>query len=248
MKNIIKIMIVALATITFASCHDVTTDGVTRITYYPSITLLEGPMLTVELGKTFTDPGVIATEGETDITDKVKVSGSVNTNKVGMYQLTYSAINVDGFAGTATRNVYVYDPSITTDLSGSYTVNLEQSNRLQFSNGAIIKYSDMGGLYGGDFSNFTVDLEQFLPGIFHVNDFFGGYYFAGRNYDSRYLMGGYLSLNANNSLDVLSSLVPGWGDSVTALKNASYDPATETIKWGAEYAGSYSFNVVINKK
>jgi len=248
MKNIFKTIVFLLTIILITSCQKITTDGVTDITYYPSFTVLEGTTLTIELGQTFTDPGVIVMEGENDITDKVQVTGSVNSNKVGLYSLTYSATNVDGFSASVTRNVYVYDPSITTDISGDYTVNVDESNRYQFSNGAVINYSDMGDLYGGDFSGFVVTVEQFLPGIFHVTDFYGGYYYAGRNYDSRYLMGGYIALNKDNSLSVLDSLVPGWGDGLDDLVDGSYNPDTETIEWGAEYAGSYSFNVVLNLK
>ena len=248
MKNILKIMAFLLTMVWFAGCHEITTEGVTSVTHYPSFKLLGDEIFTIALGETFIDPGVIVMEGDNDISDKVIVTGTVNTGEVGFYPLTYSATNVDGFSGSAPRLVFVYDPSITTDISGSYTVDLPQSNRFQFSNSAVIEYANLGALYGGDFSKFTVDLEQIAPGIFSVNDLYGGYYYAGRNYSAIYMMGGYIALNGDNSIDVLYSLVPGWGDALDDLSDASYDPATETIEWGAEYAGSYSFNVVLNKK
>jgi len=248
MKNIIKTIAFLVAVLLLASCHKITSEGVTQITYYPSITIIGGD-LTIELGTDFTDPGYIVMEGENDITSKTIVRGTVNTNKVGLYRLSYSATNVDGFSGSATRKVYVYDPSSSTDLSGTYTVDIGNSYRYQFSNGAIIKYSDMGDLFDGDFSEFTVELKpSFLPGYFSVTDMYGGYYYAGRNYDARYLMSGIIAfVEADNSIILVDSFVPGWGDGLDGLDDGIYDPDTETIEWGALYADSYSFNVVLNK-
>ncbi|MCL2650381.1 MAG: DUF5012 domain-containing protein [Candidatus Azobacteroides sp.] len=248
MKNYFKITVLFLGLLfSTSACHDITTDNVTSVTYYVTFELEGGEEYLLPVGEPYIEPGAKAFENGVDVSSKMVVDGSVNSDEVGFYYITYSAVNVDGFPNSATRKVIVYDPTVETDISGSYTVNLDESNRYQFSNGAIIKYSDLGGLYGGDFSNFTVDIKQILPGIFQVSDFYGGYYVAGRNYAKSYLMGGYIALNDDNSLSLLESLVPGWGDSLDDLVDGSYDPDTNTIEWGAEYAGSYSFNVVLNK-
>ncbi|GHU08599.1 hypothetical protein FACS189431_5160 [Alphaproteobacteria bacterium] len=203
----------------------------------------------IPVGTPFNDPGVVALEGENDISSTVVTKGSVNSNKIGLYVIAYSATNVDGFDKTISRDVFVYDPAVSTDISGKYAVDLDYSHRLQFSNGAIIKYADMQGMYGaGDFSTYSVSIDQLAPGIYSVSDLFGGYYVEGRAYAATYAMTGYISLNADNTLDVLSSIVAGWGDSLDALEDASYDPETGSIQWGAEYGGSYSFNVKLNKK
>ena len=248
MKHIFKTFTLFLAIVLLSGCHKITSDGVTFVTSYPIFTMLGDNPLYIELGATFTDPGVVVMEGETDITSKLNVTGSVRTNQTGLYYVTYSAVNKDGFPGSASRKVYVYDPTMTTDISGSYTVDLANSNRYTFSDGSVIEYSDMGAMYGGDFSEFTVEIKSsFLPGYFSVNDLFGGYYVAGRLYDSRYLMGGIIALNRDNSIVVVESRVPGWGDSLNDLEDGFYDPDTQTIEWGAIYADSYSFNVVLNK-
>jgi hypothetical protein len=179
----------------------------------------------------------------------MEVAGTVDENKIGFYDITYSATNVDGFPNSITRTVIVYDPTITANISGKYAVDLTYSNRFQFSNSKTINYADLPALYGkGDFSTYEVTIAQIVPGIYSVSDFFGGYYVEGRAYASIYAMTGFFSLKPDNTVELLSSHIDGWGDSLDDLTNASYDPVTSSIKWGAEYAATYSFNVKLNKK
>jgi len=229
MKNILKTIAFLMIISLMNGCQKITTEGYTDITYYPSITILGDNPTIIMLGDTFTDLGVTVMEGETDITNKVITKGTVNSNKVGFYYVTYSAANIDGISKTASRTVIVYDPSITKDISGNYEVVIDESYRLQFNNNAVIEYADLGDLYGGSFIGFTVDLDLYLPGIFKVNDLFGGYYFAGRKYDIRYQMGGYIALNSDNSIELLESRSPGFGDGLDDLVEAEYDPDTDII-------------------
>jgi hypothetical protein len=76
--------------------------------------------MSVVKGSTFTDPGVKAFEGSNEI--PVTVTGSVNTNETGLYILTYSATNTDGFSATTTRTVVVIASNELpdVDLSGKY--------------------------------------------------------------------------------------------------------------------------------
>ena len=78
----------------------------------PVITVLgENPVI-VEKGSTYTDAGATADGGET-----VTTSGTVDTDVVGTYILTYSATDGNNNTGTATRTVNVVDstaPGIIT--------------------------------------------------------------------------------------------------------------------------------------
>ena len=97
------------------------TVGISKITYFPVLTKQGSDYVTVAAGGTFTDPGVTAKEGTNDLA--VTTSGSVDTNTPGVYTLTYSAINKDGFSASAKRTVVVYSTDVTAtanDLSGSY--------------------------------------------------------------------------------------------------------------------------------
>ncbi len=94
--------------------------GISKVTYYPIFDITGGQNISLVLGSTFTDPGVKASAGGADI--PVVISGSVDVSTVGLYVLTYTATNKDGFSASATRNVFVI-PSAEVpgvDLSGSY--------------------------------------------------------------------------------------------------------------------------------
>jgi hypothetical protein len=98
------------------------TEGISRITYYPLITLKGQQWNTVAQGSTFTDPGVTALEGDTQI--EVKVSGSVNTAVPGVYTIQYDAVNKDGYPATEYRYVGVIAPAVAgIDITGSYKRN-----------------------------------------------------------------------------------------------------------------------------
>ena len=95
--------------------------GISRVTHFPVLTLNGDRYMTIEEGGTFTDPGIKATEGGADI--PYTTDGSVNTGEVGVYDLTYSAVNKDGFPASLTRTVIVYSTETSgaaNDLSGTY--------------------------------------------------------------------------------------------------------------------------------
>src|SRR6185503_13116523 len=68
--------------------------GISRVTFFPVLTLNGERYTTINVGSPFTDPGIVAKEGSADIT--YTKSGSVNTNVPGIYTLTYTAVNKDG--------------------------------------------------------------------------------------------------------------------------------------------------------
>ena len=84
----------------------------------PVITVTNG-IDTVERGATWTDAGATADGGEL-----VTVSGTVNTNIVGTYTITYTATDVSGNTATATRTVTVVDTTapVITVTNGIDTV------------------------------------------------------------------------------------------------------------------------------
>jgi hypothetical protein len=60
--------------------------------------------MTVELGGTYSEPGATSNGGET-----VTITGSVDTDTLGSYTITYTATDANGNTGTATRTVNVVD-------------------------------------------------------------------------------------------------------------------------------------------
>lgn len=95
--------------------------GRSRITFFPVLTLKGEKYMVLPVGGTYTEPGSEAKEGSTPITPAI--TGSVKTTTPGVYTLTYTATNKDGFSVSTTRTVAVYSTDATAEannLAGSY--------------------------------------------------------------------------------------------------------------------------------
>jgi hypothetical protein len=125
MKKLFSIVILSFL-IAFCSCnkdeiHNTDTKvGISDVTFYPIFTMSGSPYISVVQGTAYTEPGVTAKEGGTTI--NVTTTGSVNKDQPGLYTITYSATNKDGFVATTSRTVVVIPaheaPGV--DLSGKY--------------------------------------------------------------------------------------------------------------------------------
>lgn len=228
MKKIIYSLLLVVAA-AFTSCHEVTTEDNSRLTYYASIELDEGSTVIWTLGVPFEEPGYTVTLNGEDITDDanyVTVSGteSVDVDTPGLYYITYAAINDDGFSVSTTRTILVADTTPSVIESGIWTVT-----------------SDTYRTYGGattKFSGYTVVVLQTAPGVFYVSDLMGGYYDQGAAYGSDYAMVGEIELDADDTTIIINSGdVAGWGDSMDSYANAKYDAEKETLYWEVGYVG-----------
>jgi len=230
MKKIINLMGLAILTL-FVSCEKDTED-ISFETNYATFELTEGTPYALPLGTPYTEPGVKAMAGDEEL-EVTTISNNIDETKLGGYSVVYSATNPDGYPATTTRTVGVYSPDAPdTDISGTYVSNMFRTN--------------MTGVVQRSFSGLSVEITKIAPGIFHVSDFLGGYYEQGIGYGSAYAMTGYVALNSDNTLTLLSSHISGWGDSLDYLADATYNPETGIISWKAAYVGSYIFNVTLN--
>lgn len=122
MKSIKLIYLITMFAVLLVSCNDDSTDNVSFVTSYPTFAMEGDAILSVIKGSPFVDPGVTATEGETEI--DVITEGTVDTTTPGVYTITYSATNSDGYQGSTSRTVVVTDEDVSgTDLSGNYKRN-----------------------------------------------------------------------------------------------------------------------------
>lgn len=81
----------------------------------PELTLTGESALSLELGSTYTEPGYTATDNcDGDITDRVTVSGSVDTSAAGTYTLVYTVKDSYDNTATASRTVTVREPEPET--------------------------------------------------------------------------------------------------------------------------------------
>ena len=236
MKKIYLFGLLALGMLALSSCND-DNDELTdsRLTYYADLQMEGDEFMVIPVGSNFVDPGCKGTLAGEDITNDIKIVGAddVDPNTVGFYYITYSAVGSDGYPASVERTVCVYDPSVTTDISGDYTVQ-EGSFRYWFSSGAVVP-----------FSGFPVSIEEIVPGIFSISDMMGGYYDVRAGYGPRYAMNGYIQLTSDNEILALSASVPGWGDSYDEFYDGSYDPETETVTFDLDYAGSMQFHIIL---
>ena len=121
-----NILLLVMTIIIVSSCKKdnvvVTADrvGISKVTYYPVLTLNNGSVSSVVVGSAFNDPGATATAGSSSV--PVTATSNVDVNNVGLYTVTYTATNTDGFSASATRTVVVIPQAETpgVDISGEY--------------------------------------------------------------------------------------------------------------------------------
>ncbi len=235
-----KYSLILIFALIFLSCEK-ETEGISRVTYYVDLTLKGNSVEFTQLGGSFNDPGWTAIQEGEDVSGDVNVTGSVDTNKIGLYTITYSAVNVDGFAKNVSRRVVVYDPTPSPIVSGIYKVS-KSSNRTSFGSGP-------GSAGSSEFaSEPTILIYQVSPGKFYTSDFIGGYYEVGRGYGPNYAMTGHFLLNDDLTITHVDSRIPGWGDGLDNVVNGNYASGSSTLTYTAQYASAYDFNIIATKQ
>ena len=123
-----------LVLLTFASC-EIADPIESTVTKYADFNMTGPKYLYWEQGEAFTDPGVEATEGGDPL--EVQIDGTVDANTPGVYPLTYSAVNSDGFPASVTRYVAVGDKAVAAsrDLSGKYDVGSRETEVSKITDG-----------------------------------------------------------------------------------------------------------------
>ena len=208
-KNVLYTMLFAVVALLVTSCGDKETEGKSRFTYYPTIELEGDTYLVWDKGTPFVDPGYVSTMNGEDVTAEVIISGTPDVNKSGIYTMTYTTKkNDDGFDASATRTVVVLDPN--SAIEGFY---LTQPDSYRTYNGNEVAF-------GNAFEILVIDNGD---GTLYVDDLFGGWYCQRAGYGTKYAMGGTISLAADGTLGLISSLVPGWGDGLDDLTGTFAD-------------------------
>ncbi len=204
-----------------SSCDDESTAGMTRITYYPTIELLGNTSVVLNLGESYVDEGCYAELNGEDISNEVVVTSGINSNKVGIYSVSYEAYNEDGFSASTSRTVYVVDPSSVATL---YFGESQAGTRHYYD--APIYVTDNG------------------DGTYLVDDILGGFQFNGLNpgfeptYD--FHVEAIIKINDDNTVSMVGN-VGSWyfsGSVDVRLENGTFDPATRTFELSLDYGGT----------
>ncbi|RYY99710.1 MAG: DUF5011 domain-containing protein [Chitinophagaceae bacterium] len=122
--------------------------GISRVTRFPNFTMNGDQFMSILVGGTYTEAGVTATEGGSALT--VATSGTVDPTTVGVYDITYSATNKDGFAGSVTRTVAV--------LPAAEQPGVNIAGR----------YQNIGSF------PYVAQMDKRAPGLYYVDNIWGG--------------------------------------------------------------------------
>ena len=236
MKKIV-ITLFLFCGILLVSCENDSTANVSRVTYYPLISVVGDDPIFIQKGGTFTDPGAIATEGDNEIPFTTSVIGnyregiSIDTNIIDEYSVNYTATNVDGFKASGTRKVYVYNNGdLVNSLEGIYT-----STVIRGSASPSAQYSNME----------YVLIWKKSDGTYEMSDGFGGYYNIGRGYGTAYA-GRPVIITANNittnDFSIPDFSNDGFGGNIVMSEftvNAESKTITFTSTWDGSSNGTF---------
>lgn len=240
-----RIVITGLMAASLAACErELDSMGVTtKITYYPVFELEGETDMVIPANEPFTLPGATATEQGTEIPVSVSIAGTyfagavngIDTSVPDIYHVTYSAVNVDGFPGTATRTVFVKPPTgdLVNSIEGTY---LSTSLRDPSAAG---DYEDMEYVY----------IIKTGENTYQLSDVIGGYYDLGREYGPAYAGPG-ATITANN----IAANDFTFGDPVPVgafggegvITSMTVSAADKTITYNVEW-DVYTFKVILKQ-
>ena len=251
----------AVALVGFTSCDD--TQEEPHIQWYPVVTI-DGPSeYQIELGDSFTVPGFKAVNTLTgeDASSAVTVSiydviageyvDAVSTASPGIYNIYYTSAASEVQPSSdydiyKQVDVYVYDPTVTSDISGTWMVNVDDSYRVRYAGanaGQTLSFAAVAEANENNISaGIPVNFSQIVPGFYYVDDIEAGlvtmlYGYAAAYPSYNFQMHAYVSLDSDNKLTVLTNT---FGYSYWATNyaltgfNGEYDPANDVIKYQAD--------------
>jgi len=228
----------------FSSCKkDLTSEGVSKVTHYPNFTVSGDAEVYVQLGSSYTDPGAVALAGTANLPVTTVVTGvyssysgsTVDATKANKYNVTYSAVNSDGFAGNAYRTVYVYKTGdLVNSIEGLYTSTVVRS-----------------GVVSAQYANMEfVMIWKTGANTYAISDGIGGYYDIGRGYGPKYMAtGGTITANdiaANDFSFGTGCEVGSFGGSVT-FSSLTVNAATKTLTLKSAWDAGYSFVITLKQ-
>ncbi len=153
MKYIMRVVFTCLVVLIFSCNKETIVDtptqvGISKVTYYVVLTLKGPAFESVLIGQPYVDSGATAMENGKPTT--YTTSGTVDVNTEGIYTITYTAVNQDGYPSSITRNVAVIStaPDPGVDLSGTY--------------------ANVGS------AALTADISKVAPGVYFTSNCWGG--------------------------------------------------------------------------
>lgn len=142
----------------------------------PVITLSGGNSIKIEVNSSYNEYGYSARDNyDGDLTDDVYVSGKVNPNIPGVYEVFYSVSDSFGNYRSVIRTVQVGDQS-DIDALNYIKVSISEQKLWYYKNGKLVVSSDVVTGYKGK--------HDTKKGRFRVNGLVRGTYLIGKDYKS----------------------------------------------------------------
>lgn len=147
-KIIIATFIFTAALFTFTACDDTSdTENVSRITNYPIVNLNGESIVVLTQGDTYEELSAVATAGTEEL--PLTTVGTVDANTPGVYKVSYTATNSDGFPASKTRTVIVLSSAPSAyNLQGTFLRNGNPNTVVQISD-RVYTANNAGGLPAG---------------------------------------------------------------------------------------------------
>jgi len=206
--------------------------GLTNTTYYAVIQLEGETTMVVPKGSSYVEPGFTATMAGEDVSNQVAVSGTVDETTSGVYAITYSIKNKDGFTSSVTRTVVVLD--VTDPIEGFWAADASC-------------YRDYGGTKTAFGAPFEILIIAEGEGKYYVDDILEGWYSQRAGYGATYAMQANITVASDGTITLDDSYIPGWGDGLDYLSGGSFNAATKQISYQVGYAGIMDFYITLNK-
>lgn len=245
MKRIYNILILISLVAFVSSCErELTSEGVSKITYYAEMNMTGDQVILLPLNATFTDPGVTATEKGNPINVVQSVSGifhSYSGNTVDMttaneYEIKYTATNSDGFSANLYRNVYVAKTGdLVNSIEGLYKSTVKRN-----------------GVGGAQYTNMEyVMIWKTGANTYQISDGIGGYYDIGRGYGSGYMAPGGTVTAVNiptNNFTFGPNFSVGTFGGVAKLTAMTVNAVARTVTFTSTWdGGPYTFVVTLTQ-
>lgn len=220
MKKIIFSMIMALPVLLLGSCEK-ESEGLTRITYYPILTLEGDETVIVNKGGSYVEPGYSASLNGEDVSSQVVVEDNIDPTKSGVYSVSYKITNSDGFSSSASRSIIVLDSA--DPVEGIYVTD---SKSYRDYNGKKVEY-------GKEFEFLVFNRGSY----YEFSDLFAGWYEQRAGYGAAYAMTAKVTLADDGTMAIVESFLKGWGDSANGLGAGSkYDFTNHKFTYSVGYS------------
>lgn len=195
--------------------RELTSEGVSRTTTYAVVTLAGDNPMFLGVGEAYSEPGASTNTG-----DPITITGSVDGNTAGVYTVSYSATNIDGFENAEARTVYVSNTGdLVSSIEGLYTCTVERVDPAETHEG--IQF---------------VRIWKTGDNTYELSNALGGFYALGRGYGPNYDGSAVITANdiPSNDFSFEDAYIPGWGDYAT-ITSLTVDPVNKTIVFSTDY-------------